>query len=261
VVFFKKTILHRHFSYFHRPSPQHLDDMSSSSSSSGLAPFCFVGDTPASSASTVVIPTAARQISETDFKEVREVKGEVLLTPNPHRFVLFPIKYDAIWQMYKKHVASFWTAEEVDLSQDGRDWETLSADEQHFIKHVLAFFAASDGIVLENLAEKFITEVQITEARSFYSFQMAMENIHSHMYSLLIDTYIKDQAEKTKLFHAIETIPCIQQKAAWALQWINNTNSFAERLVAFAAVEVRNSDTHFNTHFNTQFIFSLFVNH
>jgi ribonucleoside-diphosphate reductase beta chain len=139
--------------------------------------------------------------------------------------------------MYKKHLASFWTAEEIDLSHDYVDWMELTADEQHFIKHVLAFFAASDGIVSENLAQKFIAEVQIPEARCFYGFQLMMENIHSEVYSLLIDTYIKDAAEKTKLFLAMETIPCVQQKANWALRWINTNNSFAERLVAFAAVE------------------------
>jgi ribonucleotide reductase beta subunit family protein with ferritin-like domain len=142
-----------------------------------------------------------------------------------------------VWEMYKKHKASFWTAEEIDLSQDQKDWDKLSSDEQHFIKHVLAFFAASDGIVLENLAERFLVDVQIPEARCFYGFQIAMENIHSETYSLLIDTYIKDTAEKTRLFHAMETIHCIQQKAEWALRWIASDNSFAERLVGFAAVE------------------------
>lgn len=187
----------------------------------------------------LVVPPLNRAISESDFSRPpkESPKGEVLLTPNPQRFVLFPIKYTSIWLMYKKHMASFWTAEEIDLSQDYRDWEKLSTDEQHFIKHILAFFAASDGIVLENLAERFITEVQIPEARCFYGFQMAMENIHSETYSLLIDTYIKDAAEKRQLFNAIETIPCVKLKADWALQWINNSNSFAERLVAFAAVE------------------------
>ncbi len=162
---------------------------------------------------------------------------EMLLRANPGRFVLFPIQHRDIWQMYKKHEASFWTAEEIDLGQDTKDWATLTSNDQHFIKHVLAFFAASDGIVLENLAEKFIAEVQLPEARCFYGFQLAMENVHSETYSLLIDTYIHDAAEKTKLFHAIETIPCVRDKATWALRWINNTNTFAERLVAFAAVE------------------------
>ena len=139
--------------------------------------------------------------------------------------------------MYKKHVASFWTVEEIDLSSDYRDWEKLTGDEQHFIKHVLAFFAASDGIVNENLAEQFIREVQIPEARCFYGFQIAMENIHSETYSLLIDTYVKDAKEKDLLFRAIETMPCVNRKASWALAWINPNKSFAERLVAFAAVE------------------------
>ena len=164
-------------------------------------------------------------------------KKEMLLQENKQRFVLFPIVHKQIWEMYKKHEASFWTAEEIDLSQDQKDWEKLSDDEQHFIKHVLAFFAASDGIVLENLAERFLTEVQIPEARCFYGFQLAMENIHSETYSLLIDTYIKDTAEKARLFHATETIQCIKDKAEWAMRWISSDSSFAERLVGFAAVE------------------------
>merc|ERR1719282_1139641 len=139
--------------------------------------------------------------------------------------------------MYKKHEASFWTAEEIDLSSDGKDWENLSGDEQHFITHVLAFFAASDGIVLENLAGNFSTEVQIPEARAFYGFQIAMENIHSETYSLLIEQYIRDPAEKEVVFDAINTMPPVQEKASWAVQWMNQENSFAERIVAFAAVE------------------------
>lgn len=139
--------------------------------------------------------------------------------------------------MYKKAEASFWTAEEVDLGKDQKHWESLTDDEKHFIKHILAFFAASDGIVLENLASKFTTEVTIPEARCFYGFQIAMENIHSEMYSLLIDTYIRDSAEKTKLFNAIETIPCITKKANWALKWMDDKRSFGHRLIAFAAVE------------------------
>ncbi len=162
--------------------------------------------------------------------------SEVLLEENKERFVLLPIKYPKVWEMYKRHEASFWTAEEVDLSADMKDWERLSADEKHFVKHILAFFAASDGIVNENLAVNFMSEVQIPEARCFYGFQIMMENIHSEMYSLLIDTYIKDNAEKKYLFNAIETVPCVKKKAEWALRWINN-GSFAERLVAFAAVE------------------------
>lgn len=165
------------------------------------------------------------------------VVDEPILRANPHRFVLFPLQYKDMWEMYKKHEASFWTAEEIDLSADYKDWVTLSSDEQRFIKHVLAFFAASDGIVLENLADRFLTEVQVPEARCFYGFQLAMENVHSETYSLLLDTYIKDTEEKLKLFRAIETMPCVRRKAEWALKWIESTSSFSERLVAFAAVE------------------------
>ena len=161
---------------------------------------------------------------------------ELLLQENKERFVLLPIKYPAGWEMYKKHEASFWTAEEIDLSQDLKDWDSMNEGEQHFIKHILAFFAASDGIVNENLAVNFMSEVQIPEARCFYGFQIMMENIHSETYALLIDTYIKDAAEKGRLFNAIETVPCVKQKAEWALRWISN-GTFAERLVAFAAVE------------------------
>jgi ribonucleoside-diphosphate reductase beta chain len=162
---------------------------------------------------------------------------EPILKENKDRFVLFPIKHQAIWDMYKKAEASFWTAEEIDLSPDLQDWnKKLNEDEKHFIKHVLAFFAASDGIVNENLAINFMNEVQYPEARCFYGFQIMMENIHSETYSLLIDTYIKDPVEKDRLFHAVETVPCVGKKADWALRWISN-GSFAERLVAFAAVE------------------------
>jgi len=159
------------------------------------------------------------------------------LKENPGRWVMFPIKHPAVWEMYKKHEASFWTAEEIDLSQDTKDWESLNDHERHFIKHVLAFFAASDGIVLENLAAQFSTEVQIPEARAFYGFQIAMENIHSETYSLLIEQYIRDPAEKDKVFNAIQTMPAVKEKAQWAIQWMNRQNSFAERVVAFAAVE------------------------
>lgn len=161
---------------------------------------------------------------------------EILLKENKDRFVILPINYPQVWEMYKKHEASFWTAEELDLSGDLQDWKNLNEGERHFISHVLAFFAASDGIVNENLAVNFMSEVQIPEARCFYGFQIMMENIHSETYALLIDTYIKDPVEKDRLFHAIETIPCIKKKAEWALRWIANGN-FAERLVAFAAVE------------------------
>jgi ribonucleoside-diphosphate reductase subunit M2 len=156
---------------------------------------------------------------------------------NPSRWVMFPIKHPEIWEMYKKHEASFWTAEEIDLSQDNKDWEQLSGPERHFIKHVLAFFAASDGIVLENLAGQFSTEVQVPEARAFYGFQIAMENIHSETYSLLIEQYIRDPSEKNEVFNAISTMPPVQDKARWVVQWMNQENSFAERVVAFAAVE------------------------
>lgn len=162
---------------------------------------------------------------------------EPILTPSNKRFVLFPIQYPAIWEMYKKAEASFWTAEEIDLSSDLAHWAKLKPEERHFISHVLAFFAASDGIVNENLASQFCREVQLPEARCFYGFQIAIENIHSETYSLLIDTYIKDSAEKHKLFNAIDTLDCVRKKANWALKWINNADSFAERLVAFAAVE------------------------
>src|SRR6202008_1607908 len=161
---------------------------------------------------------------------------EILLQENKDRFVLFPIKYPRIWEMYKKAEASFWTAEEIDLSQDQKDWDKLSDGERHFISHVLAFFAASDGIVNENLAVNMMSEVQLPEARCFYGFQIMMENIHSETYALLIATYIKDAQEKDRLFHAIDTVPAVRKKADWALRWIEN-GTFAERLVAFAAVE------------------------
>lgn len=161
---------------------------------------------------------------------------EQILKENPNRFVIFPIEYHDIWEFYKKHQSAFWTAEEVDLSGDIRDWEMLSDNEKFFVKNVLSFFAASDGIVNENLAENFYREVQYPEAKFFYGIQLAMENIHSLMYSLLIDTYIKDPNEKLECFRAIEHLPAVQKKANWALNWINNA-SFQERLVAFAAVE------------------------
>ena len=162
---------------------------------------------------------------------------EPLLTENPGRFVIFPIQHDDIWQFYKQSEACFWTAEEIDLQADLTDWDTkLSDDEKHFIKHVLAFFAASDGIVNENLAENMVNEVQYTEAKFFYGFQIMMENIHSETYSLLIDTYIKDSTEKDYLFNAIDNMECVKEKADWALRWIDK-GSFIERLIAFAAVE------------------------
>ncbi|SFE11944.1 ribonucleoside-diphosphate reductase beta chain [Chitinophaga sp. CF118] len=163
-------------------------------------------------------------------------ENELLLRENKDRFVLLPINYPKVWEKYKQHEASFWTAEEIDLGSDLKDWGNLNDGERHFITHVLAFFAASDGIVNENLAVNFMSEVQIPEARCFYGFQIMMENIHSETYALLIDTYVKDPAEKDRLFHAIETVPAVKKKAEWALRWIDNGN-FAERLVAFAAVE------------------------
>merc|ERR1711879_117269 len=167
-------------------------------------------------------------------------EGEPLLAENPNRYVMFLLQDKEIWEMYKKHEASFWTAEEIDLSTDVKDWEKLSDNERHFVKHVLAFFAASDGIVLENLLENFGLDVQLPEARAFYAFQAAMENIHSETYSLLIDTLVKDDKEKNNLFTAMHNMPCVKRKAEWAIKWMDNTNSnisFATRLVAFAAVE------------------------
>ena len=161
---------------------------------------------------------------------------EKILVENPNRFVIFPIQYDDIWEYYKQHQAAFWTAEEVDLSNDIRDWNNLTENEQYFVKNILSFFAASDGIVNENLAENFLKEVQYPEAKFFYGFQLMMENIHSLMYSLLIDTYISDEKEKQLCFTALDNLPAVQKKAKWALDWIENA-SFQERLVAFAAVE------------------------
>jgi len=163
---------------------------------------------------------------------------EPLLAPDDNRFVMFPIQHDDIWQMYKKQVDCFWRAEELDLTKDLDHWDSLNDNERYFISMILAFFAASDGIVLENLASRFMNEVQVSEARAFYGFQIAMENIHSHTYSLLIETYIKDKVEKHKLFHAIENFPCIKKKSDWAQKWIHdNRSSFATRLVAFACIE------------------------
>uniref|UniRef100_A0AB39J6V3 ribonucleoside-diphosphate reductase n=1 Tax=Florenciella sp. virus SA2 TaxID=3240092 RepID=A0AB39J6V3_9VIRU len=163
---------------------------------------------------------------------------EPLLTDDDNRFVMFPIKDESIWKMYKKQMDCFWRAEEIDLSKDLVHWEKLSTDEKYFIKMVLAFFAASDGIVLENLGIRFMTDVQLAEARAFYGFQIAMENIHSETYSLLIDTYIKDKTERDKLFNAMNEYECIEKKAKWAMKWINDKrSSFASRLIAFACVE------------------------
>ena len=163
---------------------------------------------------------------------------EPILTPDENRYVMFPIKHDDIWKMYKKSVDSFWVPQEVDLSKDLNDWNKLSKDEKHFITMVLAFFAASDGLVLENLASRFMNDVQLSEARAFYGFQIAMENIHSEMYSILIDTYISDTNEKDKLFNAITNYPCVTKKADWAKKWISDKRSnFATRLLAFAVIE------------------------
>jgi len=191
-----------------------------------------MADTLSSNSTTRVAP-----VSRISAEFIELEKSDPLLVENPRRWVMFPIQYPQVWEMYKKHEASFWTAEEIDLSQDTKDWDTLTVNEQYFIKHVLAFFAASDGIVLENLSGGFAVEVQVPEARAFYGFQIAMENIHSETYSLLIEQYIKDPAEKEKLFDAIHTMPPVQDKAEWAVQWMNTDNCFAERIVAFAAVE------------------------
>ena len=167
-----------------------------------------------------------------------KITTEPLLIPDDNRFVMFPIRYDDIWQMYKKQVDCFWRPEEIDLTKDSAHWDALSSDERYYISMILAFFAASDGIVLENLAQRFMSEIQVSEARAFYGFQIAMENIHSHTYSLLIETYIKDTLEKERLFNAINNFPCIKKKSDWAQKWIHdNRSSFATRLVAFACVE------------------------
>uniref|UniRef100_A0AAY5EBY1 Ribonucleoside-diphosphate reductase subunit M2 n=1 Tax=Electrophorus electricus TaxID=8005 RepID=A0AAY5EBY1_ELEEL len=197
---------------------------------------------PSSNTTRILASRTARKIFDSEVRlsnlKPKPTLEEPLLKENPCRFVIFPIQYHDIWQMYKKAEASFWTAEEVDLSKDLQHWDSLTDDERHFISHVLAFFAASDGIVNENLVERFTQEVQVTEARCFYGFQIAMENIHSEMYSLLINTYIKDSKEREYLFNAIETLPCVKKKADWALNWIGNREAqYGERVVAFAAVE------------------------
>jgi len=182
----------------------------------------------------------AEEAPKVELKPMVPLEGaedEPLLKENPHRHVLFPLKYHDIWNKYKAAEASVWTAAEIDLSTDLKDWETLTEGERHFIKHVLAFFAASDGIVLENLSARFMTDVKVPEARCFYGLQIMIENVHSETYSLLIDTYIKDSEEKLKLFHAVDHIPAVTKKANWALKWITSTTCFAERLIAFAAVE------------------------
>jgi len=162
---------------------------------------------------------------------------EPILKENPHRYTMFPIEYTDLWEAYKNHMKAFWTEDEIDFSADKDDWSKLSKDERYFIEHILAFFAGSDGIVLENLIENFSSEVQIPEARAFYGFQAMIENVHSTVYSLLIDTFVEDTQRKKILFEAIETIPCVKRKADWAVKWINKDRPFAERLIAFAVVE------------------------
>lgn len=178
------------------------------------------------------------EMNQPQYNDAENNQEEFLLKENKDRFTLFPIKNTDIWKAYKKAEASFWTAEEMDLSKDTRDWEALNDNERFFIKHILAFFAGSDGIVNENLVQNFANEVQIPEARCFYGFQIAIENIHSEVYSILIDKFITDSNEKNTLFRAIHTVPCVSKKANWALNWLDSSkNSFAERLVAFATVE------------------------
>ncbi|KAK7049620.1 Ribonucleotide-diphosphate reductase (RNR), small subunit [Paramarasmius palmivorus] len=208
----------------------------------------LIDDKRRSNSPVSLLDEEEQEQEEEDLEELRKrfvgdielpESEEPLLKESKRRFVLFPIQYPEIWQMYKKAEASFWTAEEMDLSKDLHDWNNrMNDNERHFISHVLAFFAASDGIVNENLVERFSNEVQAAEARCFYGFQIMMENIHSETYSLLIDTYIKDPRQREHLFDAVETIPCVKRKADWALRWISDTRStFGERLVAFAAVE------------------------
>ena len=204
----------------------------------GLIPRFFPSKSPSTAYPFPPLPCISPSYPKIALIITRSMDlSEPLLRPNPRRYVMFPIQYRDIWLMYKKHEASFWTAEELDLAQDLRDWERLTEDERHFVKYVLAFFAASDGIVLENLAQRFMTEVQIPEARAFYGFQIAMENVHSETYSMLIDEYIRDTSEKNHLFNAIDTVPSVQKKANWAIKWIHSQASFAQRLVAYAAVE------------------------
>lgn len=180
----------------------------------------------------------AHPVSDMSIDMLKLEQQEPILRENKNRFVLFPIQYPKVWEFYKKAEASFWTVEEVDLSQDINEWKKLSDNERHYVKHVLAFFAASDGIVNENLANRFMGEIQLPEARAFYGFQIAIENIHSEMYSTLIETYISDTKEKTRLFNAMETVPAVQKKAHWAMKWMEGkSTTFAERCVAFAAVE------------------------
>jgi len=226
-------------------TPDKSVELASKSSESLLPPATAADSGPVEGdllpvSRTVQEAASPPPVEPTEWKQ-REEAGEIdelLLREDGSRFVLFPIQHSEVWSMYKKAQASFWTAEEIDLASDAKDWERLTYNEKHFIKHVLAFFAASDGIVNENLAMNFASEIQIPEARCFYGFQIAIENVHSETYSLLIDSYVKDPAEKKFLFNAIETIPCVKKKADWALRWTDaKFASFAERVVAFAAVE------------------------
>ena len=179
----------------------------------------------------------AQDFTNSDCDAKTQDVSEVLLTPNSKRFVLFPIQYNEIWAYYKKAESLFWTAEEIKFDDDMKDWNAFSDNERHFIKYVLAFFASADGIVAENLAQRFYSEVQIPEARCFYGFQLMIESVHSECYSLMIDTYVKDKNERADLFHAIETIPAVKAMADWSIEWMDSDKSFAERLVAFAVVE------------------------
>lgn len=223
-------------------TPESTSDYSTTSSSASSASSLSGSSASVASAhSELEVEELENKITISEHKR-QELAGEhqpePLLMDNPGRFVLFPIQNPEVWEMYKKAEASFWTAEEIDLASDLEDWKNLNKNEKHFVSHILAFFAASDGIVNENLAANFATEVQIPEARCFYGFQIAVENIHSETYSLLIDTYVRDHTEKNHLLNAIDTVPCVQKKAEWALRWCERENaSFAERCVAFAAVE------------------------
>ncbi|CAJ1029298.1 putative Ribonucleotide reductase, small chain [Leishmania utingensis] len=183
------------------------------------------------------IATGAEVLLADKVAEGTNAEEEPLQQENPFRYVLFPIQYHDIWRKYKEQESCIWTVEEIDLGNDMKDWVALNDGERHFIKHVLAFFAGSDGIVVENLAQRFMSDVKVPEARAFYGFQLMMENIHSETYSVLLDTYITDSEEKLRLLHAIQTIPCIQKKAEWAVRWIGSSASFQERLIGFAAVE------------------------
>jgi ribonucleoside-diphosphate reductase beta chain len=195
--------------------------------------------TTLSDADTIINHIDAAQLHDTAVaKRKKRESEEPLLTANPHRFVIFPIQYDDLWKMYKDHVSVFWRPEEVDLSKDMRDWVKLTANEQHFIKRILGFFAGSDGIVMENLGQRFMNEIQVPEAKFFYGVQLMMETVHSEQYSQLIDTYIEDRAEKVEILRSIQTVPCIQKKAEWAMSWIQSEEAdFPTRLMAFAAIE------------------------